>query len=321
MTSRKLLHDEHAADREAHTNAVVESTAKNKVVAAGPGAGKTFLFKKICEQKCGAVLVLSFINELINDLKGDLSQLAEVRTLHSFATKQLKADFFPKLTDVIQNDRDLYFTRAANFQEILSNLQDQYDEDLRFYSERRRYYNHFGPHCSIYALIKFFEKHPDKIPTFSQILVDEFQDFNKLEIKLIDTLSEKSPLLIVGDDDQALYSFKYADPAEIRLRFNSSEHKSFELPYCSRCPEVIVKAANSLISEATIRGQLEGRIEKSYSYFCCIDKDEISDQNPKIIIQKPIYEKAVAYHIAHNIREIAAHDDDFSALIICPLRK
>ena len=122
MTSRKLLHDKHCADREAHTNAVVESAAKNKVVAAGPGAGKTLLFKRICEKKRGSVLVLSFINELINDLKADLSQLAEVRTLHSFATKQLKADFFPKLTDVIQNDRPAACLNETPWRQLLSSL-------------------------------------------------------------------------------------------------------------------------------------------------------------------------------------------------------
>lgn len=321
MTRRQLLHEEHSADREKHTNAVVDSSANHVIVAAGPGSGKTFLFKKICEQKHGSILVVSFINELINDLKTDLSQLAEVRTLHSFATKQLNADFFPKLTDVIENDRNLYVTQAVDFKEIFSNLQNEYDDELNFYSERRKYYNHFGPHCSIYALIKLFEQNPDKIPTYSQILVDEYQDFNKLEIKLIDKLAEKSPLLLVGDDDQALYSFKYADPAEIRLRFNSNDYQSFELPYCSRCPEVIVRAANNLISEAMKRGDLKERIEKTFKYFCCSDKDQISDQHPKIIIRQPVYENAVAYRIEQDLREIAALDDEYSVLIICPLRK
>jgi len=94
MTGSEILHQEHSADRDMRTSAVVESSSPRKIVAAGPGAGKTFLFKTICERKSGAILVVSFINELINDLKGDLSKFAEVRTLHSFAMKQLKGDFF-----------------------------------------------------------------------------------------------------------------------------------------------------------------------------------------------------------------------------------
>ena len=38
-------------ESEKHTDAIVKSTARKKVVVAGPGTGKTFLFKKIIEGK------------------------------------------------------------------------------------------------------------------------------------------------------------------------------------------------------------------------------------------------------------------------------
>lgn len=225
------------------------------------------------------------------------------------------------MTDVIETDRNLYIAQAVNYKEIFSNLQYELTEELEFYSMRRQFYAHFGPHCCIYALIKLFEQKPETVPVYSQILVDEYQDFNKLEIKLIDILAENSPLLLVGDDDRALYSFKYADPDEIRARFGSTEHESFVLPYCSRCPVVIVRAANILIDEGAKRGLLKDRIEKDYRYFSCKEKDEISEQNPKIIIRQSVFETAVAFNIEKDIRNLAVVDDDFSVLIICPLKK
>lgn len=46
--------------------------------------------------------------------------------------------------------------------------------------------------------------------------MDEFQDFSLLEVTLIRELSEFSPTLMVGDDDQALYEFR---PARGRCSF------------------------------------------------------------------------------------------------------
>ena len=43
-------------------------------------------------------------------------------------------------------------------------------------------------------------------------------------------------MVIAGDDDQSLYSFKNANPQEIRDKHKSEEYTSFELPFCSRCP-------------------------------------------------------------------------------------
>jgi len=86
------------------------------------------------------------------------------------------------------------------------------------------------------------EKYEEEIPQYDKIIIDEFQDFNKLEVTLIDLLSQRSPILIVGDDDQALYKdTKDANPEYIRQRFYDKTfgYSSFCLPYCSRCTSVL----------------------------------------------------------------------------------
>ncbi|OIJ10376.1 ATP-dependent DNA helicase Rep [Anaerobacillus alkalilacustris] len=51
---------------------------------------------------------------------------------------------------------------------------------------------------------------------FSYILVDEFQDINKVQYEIIALLSKQSKnLCAVGDDDQSIYSFRGSDPSYI----------------------------------------------------------------------------------------------------------
>lgn len=51
---------------------------------------------------------------------------------------------------------------------------------------------------------------------FTAILVDEYQDLNRCEQKVIELLSDSADVCVVGDDDQSIYSFKYAHPDGIR---------------------------------------------------------------------------------------------------------
>jgi len=306
-------------DRKKYIENVIESNSSKKIVAAGPGTGKTFLFQEICNKKDNKNnLVLTFINELVRDLQKDLEKVAEVRTLHSFAKKILKSNFFMELTEIIEEDFLVIKNKKISFKKIFSNLEEGYNNKLNFYSKRRKYYAHFGPHCSIYTLLKIFDQ-KEKIPLYSQILIDEFQDFNKLEIRLIDLLSEKSPILLVGDDDQSLYKFKFANPNEIREKHSSKEFERFELPYSSRCPKVIVDSVNNIVDKARQSGFLKNRIEKNYKYFHSESKDKISNENPQIIIEKQIYETMLVSKIDREIQKIKQKDKNFSVLIICTL--
>lgn len=85
---------------------------------------------------------------------------------------------------------------------------------------------------------------------YSHILVDEFQDLNKAEQGVIDLISQKSEICIVGDDDQSIYSFKHAHPEGIRdwivTRPNADD---LSLADCRRCPTTVVAMANALIEK------------------------------------------------------------------------
>jgi len=175
----------------------------------------------------------------------------------------------------------------------------------------------------IYAAVRYFEIHPDKIPQYKQIVVDEFQDFNTLEVALIDQLSSRSQVLLAGDDDQALYeTLKCASAQHIRQRHCNieSSYQKFTLPYCSRCTRVIVEATNDIISGAIADGYLQNRINKPFQYFDDPQKDLESERYPSIIYTQ-VYQKQIPWFIGEQIKQIAIEvKDKFSVLIIAPTR-
>ena len=146
----------------------------------------------------------------------------------------------------------------------------------------------------------------------------------RLEVSLIDLLATKNPILLAGDDDQALYeSLKSASSKHIRQRHDDSAsgYAPFVLPYCSRCTRVIVEATNDVITGATRDGYLTSRITKPFRYFDDEKKDRVSEDNPQLIYSQ-VYARQIPYFIQTRIPEIAEEvRDKFSVLIISPTKK
>lgn len=313
--------------RQEYADAIVSSSAKKKIVVAGPGTGKTYLFKKILRGKTNT-LTLSFVNALVDDLSLELCGLSTVRTLHAYARGALRkarkkpVRIFPKLAKVIEEDARILLKKRIDFEQLFHNRQDS-NEHVKFYKKRKDYYGHFGFSAVVFGAVKYFEKNRDEIPIYDQVVVDEFQDFNTLEVSLIDLLAEKSPVLLVGDDDQALYeSLKSASTKHIRTRHSTSDsdYTAFCLPYCSRCTRVIVKAANDIIKRATEKGQLNHRIEKPFLYLHEKKKDKVSDKNPHLIYSQ-VYPKQIPWFIQKHIGNIAEEvRKKFSVLILSPTK-
>jgi len=90
---------------------------------------------------------------------------------------------------------------------------------------------------------------------FQYILIDEFQDINKVQYDIIRLLAlPENNLFIVGDDDQSIYRFRGAKP-EIMLSFHKDypEGKKVLLGVNYRSTEKIVECAASLVKNNTKR--------------------------------------------------------------------
>jgi len=284
------LHEQQSIERDNCTNLIVQSTAKNKIIVAGPGTGKTTTFRKLLETKNGDKLALTFINSLAFDLQKGLGDLAESYTFHGYCKKLLHKisvdgidtnfHYYPKLPILIKTDADLIGIDLDKFDEAFQTLTE--DDRIGFYLERGDYYNAVSHNDAVYRVLKHFQSGSASLPSFSQVVVDEYQDFNSLEIAFIDELVKTSPVLIAGDDDQAIYNFKNASPYHIRAKSSHPDFEKFELPYCSRCPQVIVDAVHDITNKAKTISKLQERIEKRYLCFLP-DKEVDSLAHPKII--------------------------------------
>ena len=105
-------------------------------------------------------------------------------------------------------------------------------------------------------LYEYLRQHPHcgERNEYSHILVDEFQDLNKVEQEIIRFLGENSDICIVGDDDQSIYSFKHANPQGI-LEWCEENPGADDLALtdCRRCPGRVVRIANHLIAVSPTR--------------------------------------------------------------------
>jgi superfamily I DNA/RNA helicase len=105
--------------------------------------------------------------------------------------------------------------------------------------------------------IKYLRNNPTS-PERSQykhIIVDEYQDLNKAEQRLVRLLSEyeipeNRTLTVAGDDDQSIFvTLKYAHPEGI-IKFKEEYPGTFErtLLICKRCPRQVIGLANAFIT-------------------------------------------------------------------------
>jgi DNA helicase-2/ATP-dependent DNA helicase PcrA len=85
--------------------------------------------------------------------------------------------------------------------------------------------------------------------TFRHVLVDEYQDTNHAQYRLLQLLTEKhGNLMVVGDEDQSIYGFRHADIRNI-LDFEKDfpEAASVKLEQNYRSTQTILSAANAVV--------------------------------------------------------------------------
>jgi DNA helicase-2/ATP-dependent DNA helicase PcrA len=88
-----------------------------------------------------------------------------------------------------------------------------------------------------------------------EVIVDEFQDINKLDCELIDLISPQATMVVTGDDDQAIYGFRGASAEYLIQPTNwfTREFAHYELSMNYRCPQRVLEAAGTLIDHNTTR--------------------------------------------------------------------
>lgn len=121
------------------------------------------------------------------------------------------------------------------------------------YSEALKAYNAVDFDDLILQPVQYFTTHPELLDTWQKriryLLVDEYQDTNNSQYRLIQLLiGNRGALTVVGDDDQSIYAWRGARPENMSLLqqdFPSLRVIKLEQNY--RSTQRILKAANTVI--------------------------------------------------------------------------
>ncbi len=121
------------------------------------------------------------------------------------------------------------------------------------YEQKKRESNAFDFDDLLLCWLDLFENNPlirDQYRRrFKHVLVDEFQDTNVVQARIIDLFAGASSICVVGDDAQSIYAFRYANIGNILSfpeKYDRCQVVRMEQNYRSS-PE-IVELANNLIS-------------------------------------------------------------------------
>ena len=113
-----------------------------------------------------------------------------------------------------------------------------------------------------------FKTHPEVLnkcsSQFKYVLVDEFQDTNKIQIELVEALSSvHGNLIVVGDDSQSIYSFRGALFKNVKDFIEDERTKVFKIQSNYRSTSDIVGLINHLIPSNSVPKVLKPK-RKSY---------------------------------------------------------
>ncbi len=158
-------------------------------------------------------------------------------------------------------------TLADDELDHLSNMSEETDkkrlaEIIAEYSKRMSANNALDFDDLLYYVFRLFTEFPTILDKYRErykyILIDEFQDVNRVQYSIFKMLAEKYQNIFVdGDDDQSIYSWRGADATNmIKFSNNFPTAVMYKLEQNYRSTKKILEVANNVISQNT------GRFEK-----------------------------------------------------------
>jgi len=194
------------------------------------------------------------IKKALESLKMSMDRAIDL--YFSWAQKRGKTE--EQLANIFLNDifflRDYFKFKHLPIKESLFNITLEHEGSFKMVlavcnyveSYMKKYgYRDFAD--QLLDTLSLFKKHDNTIPKFDHILIDEYQDVNSTQIKLVDTLCPTN-LFCVGDPRQSIYGWRGSDIRYI-LKFEEKypESEIITLTKNYRSTEHIVKLINNSI--------------------------------------------------------------------------
>jgi len=264
---------------------LIESEAPVVRVIAGPGSGKTECLKRRTEflidgkaQDTNAIFVGTFTRAVAQELSSALGNEINVSTLHSYARYLLQKHSVARqglnlrfLLD-FEQDSLLYDIDNENAFEDYKNIYELRNALLQVQSDRaqkREYrnaafagaverwmirYRAMPVGEVVHLTVSALESGDIPQGRFDQVIIDEYQDLTVAEQQLVRLVwSEKGSLVVLGDDDQSIYGFRFNNPkgiTEFDKDWTDIGCKDLSFANNFRCGSEILKTANLMMAEA-----------------------------------------------------------------------
>ncbi|MCA8836507.1 MAG: UvrD-helicase domain-containing protein [Proteobacteria bacterium] len=188
-------------------------------------------------------------------------QIAVLRKIYleEYKIEKIEKESLAKIADVICRLKE----KAVRAEGIDAHIASIGREEGIYLKRAVEIYQSYQKYCQAESLVDFSElilrfyemlhTHATEldylISGIRTVLVDEFQDTNDLQYKLVKKLCEKGQsIFVVGDDDQLIYSWRGANPANMKKvlkQFKDVQVVRLEQNY--RSTQEILDLANSLI--------------------------------------------------------------------------
>ncbi|MEX1185691.1 MAG: UvrD-helicase domain-containing protein [Gemmatimonadaceae bacterium] len=265
--------------------AAIEAAVGPMLVLAGPGAGKTFcLIARIQylietlgmapERICAFTFTNKAAGEIASRLERQLGERAEHikrGTIHSFCAELLRElgshidlepgfgivdeDYQRSVLRRLEGHRPWHRSVLTRFSahrfrgdELRRNDQELYDKYRRFL-EQRNLLDFDMLVLRTAELLRDKEAAQLIRSRWDCVLVDEFQDLNRIQYGIIRELArEHRNIFAVGDDEQSIYSWAGADPEVFVLFQEDFGAARAELGENRRCPREVVTLARRLVT-------------------------------------------------------------------------
>lgn len=189
----------------------------------------------------------------------------------ALANSSRKADLKP-LADAYNDERKVQFAKLGQLADQITILdyQERYHEDtwelaktfqtfmsdfVEAYRERKRQENAFEFADISHYTIEILENFPQVRETyqerFHEVMVDEYQDTNHIQERMLELLSNGHNRFMVGDIKQSIYRFRQADPQIFNEKFqryaqNPQEGKLILLKENFRSSSEVLSATNDV---------------------------------------------------------------------------
>ncbi len=181
----------------------------------------------------------------ILDDDDSLKVLKEVMKGLNLNTKDYNPKMYRNLISAKKNGKDIKMDIVE--EQLFENVYFNYNESLK-----RENLMDFDD--LLVLTVKLFEENIDILEYYQEkfryIMIDEFQDTNNIQFRLVLLLGSKyKNVFIVGDEDQSIYSFRGANIGNIRSFIKHFNPKKIVLDINYRSTQNILNVANSLIDK------------------------------------------------------------------------